>query len=129
MLLCADNVGFCRYSAMTAGKTKSSKLPYSHGLRAGMRGRILLALLPLSLGLYAAIAQSDSLAEARRLFLRGGNDQAAQILEREIKTHPEAWEAHLLLGQIYALEERRAESIHELGRAIELRPDSATAYN
>lgn len=94
-----------------------------------MRGPLLLALLEVSLGLNAAIAQNDSIEQARSLFLRGSNDRAAQILEREIKTKPEDWEAHLLLGQIYALEERRAESIRELGRAIELRPRSATAYN
>ena len=114
---------------MTAAKTQCKKQPWFHLLKAGVRARTLLALLPVWYGRGAAVAQSDSIEQARQLFVHGSNDRAAQMLKREIKTHPEELEAHLLLGQIYALEERRAESIQELSRVVELRPDSAAAYN
>ncbi len=94
-----------------------------------MQAGILLVFLPVLLCVNTAGAQTNAIDQARQLFVHGSNQRAAQILEREIKSHPEESEAHLLLGQIYAVEDRRAESIQELSRAIELRPDSAISYN
>jgi tetratricopeptide (TPR) repeat protein len=86
---------------------------------------VLLALLFTS----ASIAEDASLAKARRLFAAGSYDQARLLLESSIKAHTQDPEAHLLLGQIYTIEGRRADAIHELTRGIEIEPASAAAYN
>lgn len=88
----------------------------------------LLLLQVLSWGADAA-APGNNLDEARRLFTAGSYDRASQLLETELKTHPQDGDAHLLLGQIYALQGRRSEAIQELSRTIEVEPGSATAYN
>jgi Flp pilus assembly protein TadD len=114
---------------MTAAENRGSKHMYFDRREARIRAVILLVFLPVLVCVNTVRAQTKGIEEARRLFLLGSNQRAAQVLEVEVKSHPEESEAHLLLGQIYALEERRAESIHELSRAVELRPDSATSYN
>lgn len=114
---------------MAAVGHRDSKQACFDKIRAGMRAGLLLVFLPVFLCVNAVRAQTKAIEKARQLLLRGSNQQAAQILEGEIKSHPEESEAHLLLGQIYALEERRADSIQELSRAVELCPDSATSYN
>ena len=97
--------------------------------KAGLRTGILLALLPILLAAPRAATQSNSLDEARRLFAAGSYDRASGLLEKQLKAHPQDADAHLLLGQVYALQGRRAEAIQELSRTIELRPGSAVAYN
>ena len=67
--------------------------------------------------------------QARRLFNAGSYDRAAQILRSEIEAHPQNADAHLLLGQIYALQGQRTDAIDQLTRAIELEPNSSEAYN
>jgi Tfp pilus assembly protein PilF len=114
---------------MAAVGHRDSKQACFDKIRAGMRAGLLLVFLPVFLCVNAVRAQTKAIEKARQLLLQGSNQQAAQILEGEIKSHPEESEAHLLLGQIYALEERRADSIQELSRAVELCPDSATSYN
>jgi tetratricopeptide (TPR) repeat protein len=74
-------------------------------------------------------AQVNTLDEARRLFNAGAYDRASQLLDAELRTHPQSGDAHLLLGQIYALQGRRSEAIQVLSRAIEIEPNSAAAYN
>jgi tetratricopeptide (TPR) repeat protein len=74
-------------------------------------------------------AQNPALDQARRLFAAGSYERAAQILDSEIAAHPGDADAHLLLGQIDALEGRRSEAIAQLSRTIELQPNSAVAYN
>lgn len=110
---------------MTAVENRGFKQATFGRIEAG----ILLGFLPVLLCVNAVRAQTKAIDEANQLMLHGSNQRAAQMLQGEIKSHPEESEAHLLLGQIYALEGRRAESIQELSRAVELRPDSATAYN
>src|SRR5579863_8934530 len=110
---------------MTAVENQHSKPATLGRIEAGMRAGILLGFLPVLLCVNTVRAQTKAIDEARQLMLHGSNQRAAQMLEGEIKSHPEESEAHLLLGQIYALEGRRAESIQELSRAVELRPDSA----
>ena len=66
--------------------------------------------------------------QARRLFNAGSYDRAAQILRSEIEAHPQNADAHLLLGQIYALQGQRTDAIDQLTRAIE-RLNSSEAYN
>lgn len=67
--------------------------------------------------------------QARRLFNAGSYDRAAQILRSEIEAHSQNADAHLLLGQIYALQGQRTDAIDQLTRAIELEPNSSEAYN
>jgi tetratricopeptide (TPR) repeat protein len=102
--------------------------------------RFFFAQRPLSSGIVAALlmltfcakciaAQAGSLDEARRLFNTGAYSRASQLLETELKANPEDADAHLLLGQIYAIQGLRSAAIQELSRAVELKPDSAVAYN
>lgn len=74
-------------------------------------------------------AQSGSLDQARRLFNAGAYSRASQLLATELKAHPEDADAHLLLGQIDAIQGQRAAAIQELSKTVELKPDSAVAYN
>ena len=62
------------------------------------------------------------------MFAAGAYDRASQTLAAEIVVHPNDADAHLLLGQIYAIQGRRADAIQQLSRAIELQPKSASAY-
>ena len=114
---------------MTAVENRSSEQAGFGTTQAGMRAPVLFVCLLFLLCVNTAGAQTNAIDEARQLFLHGSNQRAAQVLESEIKSHPEESEAHLLLGQIYALEDRRGESLHELSRAVELQPDSAPSYN
>ncbi len=109
------------YSPCSGGSLQRAKLK-------ARRGIFLVFLLCLS-GVANAPAQSTSLDEARRLFNAGSYERAAQLLEARLKLHPEDAGAHLLLGQIDAVEGERSEAIQELSRTIELEPSSAVAYN
>lgn len=73
--------------------------------------------------------QPTPLDQARRLFNAGSYDRAAEILHSEIGAHPQNADAHLLLGQIDALQGQRTDAIDQLTRTIELQPNSAIAYN
>jgi tetratricopeptide (TPR) repeat protein len=86
---------------------------------------VLFAVLTLS----EAIGQNPPLAEAKRLFAAGSYVRACRLLESSLKIHPQDFEAHLLLGQIYTIQGRRSEAIQQLTKAVELNPDSANAYN
>lgn len=98
--------------------------------RARRRRRLPVFLLPAILFLAAQLfAQGNGLDEARRLFNAGAYDRAAQLLEPEIKAHPQDADAHLLLAQIYAVRGQRSEAINEFSRTIEIEPNSAVAYN
>lgn len=90
---------------------------------------IITASLMVALCTAGIAAQKGSLDEALRLFNAGAYDRASQLLEPEVKAHPEDADAHLLLGQIYAVQGQRSEAIQELSRTVELKPDSAVAYN
>jgi superkiller protein 3 len=92
------------------------------------RGYLCIALLWL-LCLSSFAVQNSQLAEARRLFAAGSYDQASRLLEDSLKTQPNDADIHLLLGQTYALQGRRTEAIQQFTRTLELRPDSALAYN
>jgi tetratricopeptide (TPR) repeat protein len=86
----------------------------------------LLASMPLAA---RAEAQNNLLEDARRLFHAGSYERASQVLQTDLKAHPQDADAHLLLGQIFALQGRRSEAIKELTRTIEIEPNSAEAYN
>lgn len=103
------------------GPFEAIRSTVARGLRKLLCSLLLLPTL--------AFAQNGSLNQARRWFAEGAYDRAAQTLESEIKLHPQDPDAHLLLGQIYALQGRRASAIQELSRTVELRPESAFAYN
>jgi tetratricopeptide (TPR) repeat protein len=75
------------------------------------------------------IAQDSSLSKAKQLFAAGSYDRAALVLESSLKEHSQNAEAHLLLGQVYTIEGRRAEAIEQFTRGIELEPKSAVAHN
>jgi tetratricopeptide (TPR) repeat protein len=77
----------------------------------------------------SAFAQDAALQHARRLFANGSYDQASRILEVSVSKQPDNSDAHLLLAQIYTLEDRRTDAIHEFTRTIELVPQSAVAYD
>jgi Flp pilus assembly protein TadD len=74
-------------------------------------------------------SQDSRLAQARRLLAAGSYEQAAHLLEDGLKKQPDDAGIHLLLGQVYAVEGRRTESIQQFTRTIELRPNSAAAYD
>ncbi len=74
-------------------------------------------------------AQDPVLLKAKRLFAAGSYEQAAAILKDALSSHPANAEAHLLLGQIYALQGHRTEAIQQFSSVIELEPKSATAYD
>lgn len=84
-----------------------------------------LALLVSS----SVFAQDASLEHARSLFANGSYDQAGKILEASVNKQPDNSDAHLLLAQIYTLEDRRTDAIHEFTRTIELVPQSAVVYD
>jgi tetratricopeptide (TPR) repeat protein len=90
-------------------------------------------LLPIALCLLASSfdlrAQNAALERARRLFEAGSYAQASQLLDAELTAHPANADAHLLLGQIDALEGKRAEAIQQFTSVLELEPKSAIAYN
>ena len=86
-------------------------------------------LLSITLLQSLAFAQNGALDQARQLFARGAYNRASQELQSELKLHPQDADAHLLLGQIYAIQSRRAEAIQQLSRAIELQPKSAAAFD
>jgi tetratricopeptide (TPR) repeat protein len=96
-------------------------------LRSALRGGILCVLWLIIL--CASPAQSPSVTEARRLFAAGSYDRASQLLESSLQSHPDDTDAHLLLGQIFALQGRRTEAIQQFTRTIELEPRSAVAYD
>jgi tetratricopeptide (TPR) repeat protein len=94
------------------------------------RGIVPQAIVLLTLLCPASFASQDPrVAQARRLFAAGSYAQASRLLEDSLKTQPGDADIHLLLGQIYAVEERRTESIQQFTRALELRPDSAITYD
>jgi len=74
-------------------------------------------------------AQQTALSRAQKLFAAGSYEQAAHLLEGEIERDPGLAEDHLMLAQIYTLEDRRGDAIHEFTRTIELSPNSADAYS
>jgi tetratricopeptide (TPR) repeat protein len=73
--------------------------------------------------------QDSQIAQARQLLATGSYDQASHLLEEALKRRPEDADIHLLLGQVYALEGRRTDSIQQFNRTIELRPNSAPVYD
>jgi tetratricopeptide (TPR) repeat protein len=94
-----------------------------------LRGWILSLLLLMFLRTQSALAQDNSIAEATRFFAAGSYDQACHLLETSLKDHPQDAKAHLLLGKIYTLQGRRTDAIQQFTKAIELQPNSATAYD
>lgn len=83
----------------------------------------------LLIALSSAIAQDAALEHARRLFAAGSYEQAAQVLGDSLRKQPGNSDAHLLLAQIYTLEDRRSDAIREFTTTLELTPQSAIAYN
>jgi len=106
-----------------------SGIPESRPFKHKRRTLIALALLAPCFGSQCLFSQNSQLNQARHLFDAGSYDRAFHLLESEIKTHPQSADAHLLLGQIDALQGRRSDAIEQLSRAIELEPNSAVAYN
>jgi tetratricopeptide (TPR) repeat protein len=90
---------------------------------------VFFASLIAGLLIAPAFAQDASLAGARRLFAAGSYNQASHLLETTLKSNPRNADAHLLLGQIYAIQGQRSEAIQQFTSAIELQPNSALAYN
>jgi tetratricopeptide (TPR) repeat protein len=88
-----------------------------------------VALLEILLLALPSGAQDSRTSEARRLLAAGSYEQAAHLLEDGLKKQPDNAGIHLLLGQVYAVEGRRTESIQQFTTAIELRPDSAATYD
>jgi tetratricopeptide (TPR) repeat protein len=73
----------------------------------------------------ALFAQSDALAQARRLIAAGSIQEAVSLLHRQ----PESADAYLLLGTALSLVPERTEALAAFGKAIALRPDSAAAHH
>ena len=70
-----------------------------------------------------SLAQGDSVA-ARKLF-----DSSRASFEGAVKESPNSAERHAYLGLLYAFMERKDEAIREGRRAVELKPESADAYD
>lgn len=102
-------------------------------LRSALTGMLLCLPFHAYPGTVQSTAQSTVpdpvLVKARRMFVAGSYEQAATILEVELKSRPGDAEEHLLLGQIYALQGHRTEAIQQFSYVIELEPTSATAYD
>jgi tetratricopeptide (TPR) repeat protein len=98
-----------------------------------VRSRLLIVFLGIALLAFVCppcLATQDSqVAQARRLFAAGSYAQASHLLEDSLKTQPNNADMHLLLGQLYAVEDRRTESIQQFTKTLELRPESAVAYD
>src|ERR1700761_4086641 len=65
----------------------------------------------LLIALSSAKAQDAALERARRLFAAGSYEQAAQVLVDSVRKQPGNSDAHLLLAQVYTLEDRRTDAI------------------
>lgn len=74
-------------------------------------------------------AQPASLDAARKLMQSGSYAGAAGALRLIVQSHPDDADAHLLLGEVYALHGERSASIDQFTEAIRLRPDSPATYN
>lgn len=87
-------------------------------------------LLSLTLG-FPALGQKNLSAvdKARVLFRSGRFAQAETLLRPLLATDPENAEAHLLLGESLAMQNKRSAAIDELTTAVRLQPDSAESYN
>jgi superkiller protein 3 len=96
--------------------------------REGICRSTAFALLTFVL-ISCALTQSSDLSTAKRLFASGSYDKAAGVLETSLKSYPQDSEEHLLLGQVYALQDRRTEAIEQFTKTIELEPRWAIAYN
>jgi TolB-like protein/Flp pilus assembly protein TadD len=70
-----------------------------------------------------ALAQSDA-AAARKLF-----EAARPSFENGVKESPDSAERHAYLGLLYAFLDRKDDAIREGRRAVELKPESADAYD
>jgi TolB-like protein/Flp pilus assembly protein TadD len=70
-----------------------------------------------------SLAQGDSVA-AKKLF-----DSSLASFEDAVKESPNSAERHAYLGLLYAFMERKDEAIREGRRAVELKPESADAYD
>lgn len=102
----------------------------THDTQQSIVSRCSLCIALLGLFCLPSFATQNSLlAQARRLFAAGSYDQASRLLEDSLKQQPKDADIHLLLGQTYALEGRRTDAIQQFTRTLELRPDSAPAYN
>ena len=70
-----------------------------------------------------SLAQGDSVA-AKKFF-----DSSRASFEGAVKESPNSAERHAYLGLLYAFMERKDEAIREGRRAVELKPESADAYD
>lgn len=68
------------------------------------------------------------LEQAERLQVRGKLDDAIELINRSIDTHPTA-QAHTSLGWTYGLMSRYDDAIQSCLRALDLDPDHGTSYN
>ena len=105
---------------------------FAHDRTLGIKRLALahcLAFVLLLIAPSSAIAQDAALERARHLFAAGSYEQAAQLLGDSIRKQPGNPDAHLLLAQIYTLQDRRSDAIREFTTTLQLTPQSAVAYN
>lgn len=72
--------------------------------------------------------QDSQIAQARRLLAAGSYNQASHLLEETLNRRPDDADVHLLLGQVYAVEGRRTDSIQQFTRSncVRILPPSMT---
>jgi tetratricopeptide (TPR) repeat protein len=83
-------------------------------------------VLPLSVPGQQTTATLD---RAQALYRSGQFHQAETLLRPLTASDPGNVEAHLLLGECFAMQQERSAAIEEVTKAIRLRPGSAVAYN
>jgi Flp pilus assembly protein TadD len=76
-----------------------------------------------------AVTLSAPLREARELIQKGLFDQAAKILEDQVKQDPTSVDAYNLLGIAYAGENDYVRALDAFQRALTLAPNSVTTHN
>lgn len=90
---------------------------------------LLLLLTVLVYAEFSWSAQPASLNTARRLIQSGSYTEAASVLRAIAQSHPDDADAHLLLGEVLALQDQRSASIDQFSEAIRLRPNDSLTYN
>ena len=90
---------------------------------------VLLLSGAFLVGQVSAPDRDAEMERARTLVQRGSIPDAVVVLRGVATRYPNDAEVHLLLGSVLALVPSRSEAIHEVERAIELRPNYAPSYN
>ncbi len=84
----------------------------------------------LSVWLGWTVAQAEDLTHQARLALKAGHaEQAANLLQEQVKTSPRDYQAWFLLGVSQANIQRYHPAIESFRRVLELRPDLAEPHN